>query len=240
MLRLEPFRHARLLLAGHDARPGVAHGRVRRQHPRRGDRPRGTARSRAPPAAPGVEGFEEGIEAAEHGGGLPQLDAPTFPSQIFWLIVSFLALYWLFSRKALPRVGEILEARQGRIAADLDRAAALRNEAEEALRKHEAVVAEAQARAAAQLKETQDRLAAEAAKRQAELDAQLQAKLAEAEGRIGAAKDAALAQIQGVAAEVAQGRSAATDRDRGRGQEVERHRRRACWGRPPRCSSSCC
>ena len=32
---------------------------------------------------------------------------------------------------------------------------------------------------------------------------ELHAKLAEAEGRIGAAKDAALAQIQGVAAEVA-------------------------------------
>ena len=105
-----------------------------------------------PAGGPGVEGFEEGIEAAEHGGGLPQLDAHTFPSQIFWLIVSFLALYWLLSRKALPRVGDILEARQERIAADLDRAAALRNEAEEALRKHQAVVAEAQARAAAQLK----------------------------------------------------------------------------------------
>ena len=201
MLRPEPFfRHARLLLLAMMmalAAPAVfaasTHGEATGHD---------TAEP-GPAGGPGVEGFEEGIEAAEHGGGLPQLDASTFPSQIFWLIVSFLALYWLLSRKALPRVGEILEARQGRIAADLDRAAALRNEAEEALRKHEAVVAEAQARAAAQLKETQDRLTAEAAKRQAELDAQLHAKLAEAEGRIGAAKDAALAQIQGVAAEVA-------------------------------------
>lgn len=156
-----------------------------------------------PAGGPGIEGFEEGIEAAEHGGGLPQLDASTFPSQIFWLIVSFLALYFLFSRKALPRVSEILEARQERISADLDRAAALRAEAEEALRKHEAVVAEAQARAAAELKATQDRLTAEAAKRQSDLDAELHAKLAEAERRIGSAKDAALAQIQDVAGEVA-------------------------------------
>jgi F-type H+-transporting ATPase subunit b len=156
-----------------------------------------------PVGGPGVHGLEEGVEAAEHGGGLPQLDASTFPSQIFWLILSFATLYWLFSRKALPRVGEILEARQERIAADLDRAAVLRSEAEAALHKHQAALAEAQARAAAQLKETQDRLAAEAARRQAELDAELNAKLAEAEGRIGAAKDAALAQIEGVAAEVA-------------------------------------
>jgi F-type H+-transporting ATPase subunit b len=156
-----------------------------------------------PAGGPGVEGFEEGIEAAEHGGGLPQLDATTFPSQIFWLIVSFLTLYWLLSRKALPRVADILEARQARISEDLDRAAALRNEAEEALRKHQAVVAEAQARTAAQVKETQDRLAAEAATRQAEVDAGLNAKLVEAENRIAAAKNQALAEIQGVAAEVA-------------------------------------
>jgi F-type H+-transporting ATPase subunit b len=156
-----------------------------------------------PAGGPGVAGFEEGIAAAEHGGGLPQLDATTFPSQIFWLIVSFLVLYWLFSRKALPRVSDILEARQARISSDLDQAAALRNEAEEALRKHQAVVAEAQARAAAQIKETQDRLAAEAAKRQAEVDAGLNAKLAEAENRIAAAKNQALAEIQNVAAEVA-------------------------------------
>ena len=156
-----------------------------------------------PAGGPGIEGVEEGVEAAEHGGGLPQLNAATFPSQIFWLIVSFLTLYWLLSRKALPRVGDILEARQARISGDLDQAAALRNEAEEALRKHQAVVAEAQARAAAQIKETQDRLAAEAAKRQAEVDAGLNAKLVEAENRIAAAKNQALAEIQGVAAEVA-------------------------------------
>ena len=162
-----------------------------------------TTEEPGPAGGPGVHGFEEGIEAAEHGGGLPQLDATTFPSQIFWLIVSFLTLYWLLSRKALPRVGDILEARQASISGDLDQAAALRNEAEEALRKHQAVVAEAQARAAAQIKETQDRLAAEAAKRQAEVDAGLNAKLVEAENRIAAAKNQALAEIQGVAAEVA-------------------------------------
>ena len=78
-----------------------------------------------PAGGPGVEGFEEGVHAAEHGGGLPQLDALTFPSQIFWLIVCFATLYYLLSKRALPRVGDILEARQERIAADLDRAAQL-------------------------------------------------------------------------------------------------------------------
>ena len=157
-----------------------------------------------PAGGPGLEGVEEGVEAAEHGGGLPQLDAHTFASQIFWLIVAFATLYYLLSKRALPRVSDILEARQERIAADLDRAAARRDEAEEALRRHQAVVAEAQAKAAAEIKTTQDRIAAEAAQRQAEVDADLARRLAEAEARIGAARDAALRQIQGVVVEVAQ------------------------------------
>lgn len=164
---------------------------------------------------PGVPQSLEGTDVdAEHGGGvnaegghgagLPQLDASTYPSQIFWLILSFGALYYLMTRKALPRLSEILEARQQRIAGDLDRAAKLRAEAEEAMRRHQQVVAEAQAKAAAQIKEAEERLMAEASRKQAELDADLDRKLGEAEARINAAKNAALSEIQGVAAEVAQ------------------------------------
>jgi F-type H+-transporting ATPase subunit b len=157
-----------------------------------------------PAGGPGVEGLEEGVHEAEHGGGLPQLNALTFPSQIFWLIIAFATLYYLLYKRALPRVSEILEARQERIAADLDRAASLRADAEEAMRRHEAIVAEAHAKASAAIKATQDRIAAEAAERQAALEAELGQKLADAEARIGAARDAALAQIQDVAVEVAQ------------------------------------
>ncbi len=45
---------------------------------------------------------------------MPQLEVATYASQIFWLIVAFSTLYWLLSRRALPRVAEILEARQDR------------------------------------------------------------------------------------------------------------------------------
>lgn len=143
-------------------------------------------------------------EAGTHGGGLPQLDPSTFASQVFWLIIAFLTLFFLLRRRALPRVAEILEARQDRIAADLDRAAKLRADAEEALRRYETIVAEAHAKASAELKATQERMAAEAARRQAAIDAELQQKLTQAEAQIAAAKQAALAQVQDVAAEVAQ------------------------------------
>jgi F-type H+-transporting ATPase subunit b len=144
------------------------------------------------------------LAAAEGGGGLPQLDARTFPSQIFWLIVSFALLYWLLKTKAIPRIADILETRQDRIGADLDRAARLRADAEAALKKHDAILAEAQAKAQARLRAAQERFAAELARHQAELDADLARRLRDAEQRIAAAKAAALGEVAAVAAEVVQ------------------------------------
>ncbi len=138
------------------------------------------------------------------GGGLPQLDATTFPSQIFWLIVSFFLLYRLLKTKAIPRIADILETRQDRIGADLDRAAKLRADAEAALKKHDAVIAEAQAKAQKRLREAQERVAAELARHQAELDADVARRLKDAEQRIAAAKNAALGEVATVAAEVVQ------------------------------------
>lgn len=135
---------------------------------------------------------------------MPQLDVSTFASQIFWLIICFGTLYYLLSRKALPRVGEILEARQDRIAADLDEAQRLRVEAEAALSEYRTAVAKAQAEAQALLSESQDRLQAETAARQAELDAKLADQIAAAEGQIAEARKAAMKELQTTAVAVAQ------------------------------------
>ncbi|WP_084506748.1 F0F1 ATP synthase subunit B family protein [Geminicoccus roseus] len=163
----------------------------------------------------------EAVETHEKAG-LPQLDATTFPGQIFWLIVSFLLLFWLFRTKALPRVGEVLESRQDRIAADLDRATKLREEAEAALVRYQQVVSEAQGKARSQIAATRERLVAENSARQAELDATLASKVAEAEKRIEAARESALSELHSVAVEVAQ---AATARLIGR--EVPREKAEA-------------
>ncbi len=145
-----------------------------------------------------------GDAAEAEGGGLPQLDVSTYPSQIFWLLLSFAVLYYLLTRKGLPRVAEILEARQDRIAADLDRAARLREEAEETLERYRAMIEEAQARARALLQEAQERIGGEFAERQAALEKELQEKIRGAEERIAAARDKALEEVDEVAAELVQ------------------------------------
>jgi F-type H+-transporting ATPase subunit b len=135
---------------------------------------------------------------------VPQLAVDTFPSQIFWLIICFVTLYYLLSRRALPRVSEILEARQDRIAADLDQAQRLRREAEAALATYEQGMAKAQDEAHRLLADAQSQLQKEATERQAELDQQLAKQLAEAEQRIAAARDRALAELEDAAIGAAQ------------------------------------
>jgi F-type H+-transporting ATPase subunit b len=139
---------------------------------------------------------------------VPQLDVSTFSSQIFWLIICFGTLYWLLSRRALPRVSEILEARQDRIAADLDQAQRLRREAEAALATYEKAVGQAHDEAQGLLADVQNRLQAEAAGRQAELDRQLAGQLAEAEARIASARERALAEMEVAAIGAAQAAAA--------------------------------
>ncbi len=140
----------------------------------------------------------------ETGGGLPQFDVTTYASQIFWLIVAFGTLYYLLVRRGLPRIAEILETRQSRITADLDRAAELRAEAEEALKRYEDVVASAHLDAQREIKQAQDRLSADLAAQQEKLDAELATKVHDAEQRITEAKRSALAQVTDVAVETIQ------------------------------------
>lgn len=149
----------------------------------------------------GSVGEEVGGEP-QASGGMPQLDPTYFPSQIFWLAVSFGVLYWLFAKFGVPRVADILETRQDRIAADLDRAQSLRSDAEAAIAEHERLVAEAQAKARAQLDAAIERLKAEAARQEADLDRSLQRQLADADARIRASRDEALNTLEEVASEV--------------------------------------
>ena len=39
-----------------------------------------------------------------HKGAFPPFDKQTFASQIFWLVICFVALYLLISRIAAPRI----------------------------------------------------------------------------------------------------------------------------------------
>lgn len=141
--------------------------------------------------------------------GLPQLNPDSFASQIFWWAVTFGLLFWLMSKVALPRVAEVLEARQEKISNDLEKASALKAEAEGVMQAYEKALAEARGNAQKQIAASVAASDAEAARRNTELGTSLAGKTRDAEARIQAAKQEALSNLSSVAAEAA---LAATER----------------------------
>lgn len=136
-----------------------------------------------------------------HKGAFPPFNPSTFASQLFWLVIAFVVLYVLMAKVALPRVGGIIESRQKRIADDLAGAASLKAESDAAIAAYEKALAEARARAQAIANETRDKQAAAAEATRKRLEGELNAKLAEAEKTIAATKQAAMANVRGIAAD---------------------------------------
>lgn len=135
---------------------------------------------------------------------MPQFDPTTFPSQLFWLVVTFLALYWVVARFAIPRIGDIMEQRERVVQDDLDRAESLRAEAEKALADYEAAMADARDQARTMMMDVTNAAKAEAEARNRDVGAEVTAQITEAEQRIAAARDEAMAGLTSIAAEAAQ------------------------------------
>jgi len=144
---------------------------------------------------------EAGAEKPD--GGLPQLDFSTYPTQIFWLIVSFAILYWIMTKMAVPRIAEVLEERQERITDDRETAERLTAEAESVKAEYEQAVADARSKAQDQIRAINDELAQEQAKAEAEHAKKMARKTKTAETRIGKQRDEALENLKTVASEAA-------------------------------------
>jgi F-type H+-transporting ATPase subunit b len=136
-------------------------------------------------------------------GGMPQLNFHDYPPQLVWLLISFVVLYVLMARVALPKVGEVLQMRADRIKNDLDRASALKAETDQVIAVYEKALSDARNQAAAVSRDTAAALAQKAAERQSKVGADLATRIKSAEGNIAAARSKAMAEIQTVAADIA-------------------------------------
>ncbi len=134
---------------------------------------------------------------------MPQLDFATFPSQLFWLAVNFALLYWLMTKIALPRVGNILQSRAAAIKADLAGAAKLKAEAENILLNYDKTLAEAKNRARYLIKQATDDIQFEQTKQMAALEKKLESRMMESQNKLHAAKTKVLQEIKPLSAELA-------------------------------------
>ena len=140
-----------------------------------------------------------------HGGaiGMPQLCFDWFPNQMFWLVVTLVAIFLILSRVALPRIAAILAERQGTITGDIAAADDLKARAVQAERAYDKALADARAEAQRISAETRAEIQGELNAAIARADAEIAAKSAESEKAIAEIRASALDSIEAVATDTA-------------------------------------
>lgn len=134
---------------------------------------------------------------------MPQFDPDVFSPQLVWLVITFVALYLLMSRIALPRISDVLEEREHKINDNLRKAERLREDAEEAVAAYEKRMADARAKAQEALRRAREQMAAAAAERHAQLSERLAEEVSAGEARIDKARAKAVEGIRDVAIDIA-------------------------------------
>jgi len=163
-----------------------------------------TALSTVADAASGQMTEAAGAAHAAGSPGMPQLDYTTFPNQIFWLAVALLVIYVVLSRVALPRIGSILEDRQGRITGDIDAAETLKAKAVEAEAAYNQALIDARAEAAKIVAAAKAEIKADLDAATARADTEIAARSAESSRRIEEVRAGAVASVTDVAKDTAE------------------------------------
>jgi F-type H+-transporting ATPase subunit b len=141
--------------------------------------------------------------AASGENKFPPFQSQYFPSQLFWLVLTFVLLYVLMAKVALPRIGSILAERSKRITDDIAAAEAFKQRSEAAQAAYQKALADAHTRAQSIAAAARERQAAFAAETQRGLEAQLHERLAAAEQSIASTRAAAMGNVGAIATEAA-------------------------------------
>ena len=133
----------------------------------------------------------------------PPFDTQHFPSQLFWLSVTFILLYVIVAKVALPRIGSIFEERNKRIGDDLAEAQRLKEKSDAANADYQQSLADAHVHAQSIVNTMREQQAAAADKSNKELEEELRARLTGAEATIAKTRQDAMTHTAEIAAEAA-------------------------------------
>jgi F-type H+-transporting ATPase subunit b len=133
----------------------------------------------------------------------PPFDTQQFPSQLFWLSVTFVLLYVIVAKVALPRIGSIFEERSKRIGDDLAEAQRFKEKSDAANAAYQQSLADAHANAQSIVNTMREQQAAAAEKSSKELEEHLRARLTAAESTIAKTRQDAMTHTAEIAAQAA-------------------------------------
>ena len=155
-------------------------------------------------------------EAAE--GGMPQLNFHDFAPQLVWLAITFVVLYLIMSKLAVPAISGTLDKRQARIQGDLDAAEKASEDTRALVEAYQKRLSDAREEARRLTRERGEADASALAAQLAAVGQRLGAKIDEAEKRIAAQRAQVLEGLEDMAHDIAadvygklSGQSADTD-----------------------------
>ena len=142
-------------------------------------------------------------EAPAGHSKLPPFESEHFPSQLVWLAVSFVLLYVLMSRIALPRISGIMAARSKAISDDLAAAESLKEQSNAAQAAYDKALADARTRAQGIAGATREQQARDSEALHKRLEAELHDRIAAAEQSIAKSRSGAMSNVRTIAADAA-------------------------------------
>ncbi len=131
---------------------------------------------------------------------MPQLDASTYSSQLFWLFVSFSLLYLYVAMVAVPRIESLLELRWQNVEGNQLRADDFKKEADSLRAKYEAYLHTVRQKATDAVMQELQKINTDTAHQKKEMSAEVVSRIKATESRLALEAQKAQAEIQ-VAAE---------------------------------------
>jgi F-type H+-transporting ATPase subunit b len=135
--------------------------------------------------------------------GFPPFNTQTFPSQVFWLGITFALLLVFLWTVVVPRIGGTLDARKRRIASEIDKAEHDKRDAEQTWTTYQNTLIEARQRARALIEGNRSDVRADVERAEKAADSQADDALARAEARLAELRTQAREHIRRAAEEAA-------------------------------------
>ena len=133
--------------------------------------------------------------------GMPQLNPEFWAAQIFWLILTFSALYLIIWKIFLPRITYSIENRKSRIVNDLSEAEKLKENAEKKLKEYNQIMENSKKEAKRIFEDSRKKLDQDIESKKQKFNIELEKEMSAVEKEIKDLKKTSLPNIRKIAAE---------------------------------------
>jgi len=133
---------------------------------------------------------------------MPHLDVSTFPSQIFWLIICVLTMYFIMNTFIVPKIGKTIDERNSKIEGNIQIAEEFKNQAANIQNEYETKLADAKKAGQLKIEESNKELEKFITEKENEFNKKFNAKLKESEEKISAQKEIILSDLENLSTNI--------------------------------------